>query len=111
MRVTTFFELCLIFILVSCVSGNAPVMERKVKIWNGAPEEAGICRISTQELANKLNTVSYLLKPFHKGTKSIECLSASDDRFKQYASLTFDDLGVIYKLIETMQLKCEKWKE
>lgn len=111
MKILNFLFLVILLILISCVSGNAPTMSRKIKIWNGAPEQNGICRMSTNDLADKLNTISFFIKPFHKGTKSFVCIDASNDEFKNYASLTFDDLGVLYGFIEEMQLKCEKWKE
>jgi hypothetical protein len=95
--------------LVSCVSGNAPQMERKVKIWNGAPEEIGICRLSTNDLSDKLNAVKFVLKSYHAGTSRYECLPAEDERFKSYACLTFEDLGVMYAYIQELNFKCEKW--
>lgn len=104
-----FLQLFSLLCLVSCVSGNAPTMDRKIKIYNGAPEEIGICRLSTATLADKLNTYPYFLKQFHKGTTSYECIGAAEDRFKQYSCMSFEDLGVLYKYIETLIYQCKKW--
>lgn len=106
----SFLQLCALLILVSCKLGEAPVMARKVKVWNGAPEVNGICRMSTDNLATKLNGVEFLLKRVHKGTKSMVCVDARDEQFKQYACMTFDDLGVLYDYIQTLIFECKEWK-
>jgi hypothetical protein len=87
-----------------------PVMPRKIKVWNGSPERNGICRMSTDDLAQKINAISFILKSSHKGTKSIVCIDATDEQFKQYASLTFTDLGVLHGYIETLIYSCKEWK-
>lgn len=107
----SFIQVCALLILVSCQHGNVPQMERKIKIWNGAPEENGICRMTTDDLADKLNTVNYILKGVHKGTRNYECIDARDEKFKEYASLTFDDLGVMYNYIQTLIFSCKEWKQ
>lgn len=109
--------LSLIF-LVSC-AGHAPQMERKVKIWNGAPEEAGICRLSTANLKNeielnlpdgrKIQLPLKLFKKVHQGYLGTQCLQATDPSFEKYACLTFDDLGVLYDYIEKLIYSCKKW--
>lgn len=92
-------------------------MERKVKIWNGAPEEAGICRMSTKDLKSNIEEVIgrdtkipvRLMKKIHQGYIGMECLQATDQAFQQYACLTFEDLGVLYDYIEKLIYSCKKW--
>ena len=105
----SFLILLFMLILNSCVSGDVPTMDRKVKIWNGAPEEIGICRMSTKHLAYKINGVEFLLKSYHKGSNAYECIGASTDEFKKYACLTFSDLAVINGYIEKLIYSCKKW--
>lgn len=96
--------------LVSC-AGVPPYQERKVKIWNGAPEVGGVCRMSTPELKEKtqIKAPVFLMKRIHQGTKEVECIQATDEAFKKYACLTFEDLGVLYDYIETLIYSCKKW--
>jgi hypothetical protein len=105
----SFLQLCALLCLVSCMTGDAPLMAQKIKVWNGAPEEAGICRSSTNDLAVKLETVSFLLKQSHTGTTRKVCLSSTDESFKQYACLTFEDLKVLHDYIQTLIYTCKKW--
>jgi hypothetical protein len=85
-------------------------MARKIKIWNGAPEENAICRMSSENLANKLEGVEFLIKQVHKGTRANVCIDASDEKFKAYSCMTFDDLGVLYDYIQTLIYQCKEWK-
>lgn len=112
----SFLQLISLFILVSC-AGTPPYQSRKVKIWNGAPEEAGICRMSTLDLKEEIESIINKdmavtlrqMKKVHQGTTSMECITATDQAFKKYACLTFDDLGVLYDYIETLIYSCKKW--
>lgn len=100
-------------ILVSCGHlSNAPRMDRKIKIWNGAPEEAGICRMSTADLAREaeIQIPVRILKRFHQGTTSMECIRADDESFKAFACLTFEDIGVLNAYIEKLINSCKKWE-
>ena len=106
----SFLQLCSLLALISCQHGEAPAMARKVKVWNGAPEENGICRMSTENLASKIDGVEFLLSRVHKGTKSFECLDARNDEFKKYSCMTFEDLGVLYDYIQTLIFECKEWK-
>lgn len=114
------FQLIALCCLVSCGS-HAPQMERKVKIWNGAPEEAGICRISSAKIKKnierdftqynqhvKIIPLPYI-KAVHEDPKEAECLQATDLKFEKYACLTFEDLGVLYDYIEKLSYSCKKW--
>jgi hypothetical protein len=106
----SFLQLCSLLILVSC-AGHAPQMERKVKIWNGAPEEAGICRMSSKDLKER-SGMTYplkMIKKVHQGFIGTECIEATDEQFKAYACLTFQDLGVLNAYIEKLIYSCKKW--
>jgi hypothetical protein len=107
----SFLQLMALISLLSC-SGQPPYQERKVKIWNGAPEEAGICRMSTQNLksASGIQTPLFLMKKIHQGTTNYECMKAKDPAFEKYACLTFEDLGVLYAYIETLIYSCKEWE-
>lgn len=110
------FQLFSLIFLVSC-AGHAPQMERKVKVWNGSHEEAGICRMSTEALKasveehlnRKIKIPVSIIKKIHQGTISRECISASDVAIDQYACMTFSDLGVLYDYIEKLSYSCKKW--
>lgn len=102
-------ELIALCSLVSCVTGQVPRMEQKIKVWNGAPENASICRLSSSRLATKIGAPEFYLKAFHQGTRGLECIGTNEEQFKLYACMTFQDLGVLYEYIETLVTKCEKW--
>lgn len=89
-----------------------PQMESKVKVWNGAPEEAGICRLSSKELRNKADLDFKLkeIKAFHQGTTLSECILATDPVFKEYACLTFQDMAVLNNFINKLILQCKEWR-
>jgi hypothetical protein len=106
-----FLQLMSLIIIQSCISGNAPVMERKIKVWNGIPETGEICRTSSVALASNVGGIAFVLKAFHKGTFSKECISTKDEAFKKYGSLTFEDIGVLYDYIQALNYKCEKWSK
>lgn len=106
----SFLRLFALLVLVSCKPGDAPVMARKVKVYNGAPEMNGICRMSTETLAQKIDGVEFLLKRVHQGTKAMVCIDARDEKFKEYSCMTFDDLGVLYDYIQTLIFECKEWK-
>jgi hypothetical protein len=108
-----FMTLILMIVMTACGHlSNAPRMDRKIKIWNGSPEEAGICRMSSAQLQDEaqLQIPVRILKRFHQGTTSMECLSASDPAFKAYACLTFEDIGVLNAYIEKLINSCKKWE-
>jgi hypothetical protein len=88
-------------------------MDRKVKVWNGSPEENGICRLSSSQIKDKLKIPFPLdsIKQFHQGTNAYECILAEDPEFKKYACLTFDDIGVLYGYIEKLIYQCKEWKK
>lgn len=112
----SFLQLMSLVFLISC-AGTPPYQSQKVKIWNGAPEEGGICRLSSLNLKNGIEDIIQRdmavtlkqIKKIHQGTTGMECLSAKDEAFKQYACLTFEDLGVLYEYIETLINSCKKW--
>lgn len=103
-------RLFILLFLVSC-AGIPPFQDRKIKVWNGSPEYAGICRMSSKNLKRdgNLGVPLPLLKKIHQGTTGYECIQATDQTFKQYACLTFDDLGVLNAYIEKLILSCKKW--
>lgn len=106
----SFSILMTLLVLVSC-AGAPPYQDRKVKIWNGSPEEAGICRMSTVDLKQKTGILlpTFMMKKIHQGTTRSECIQATDLAFQKYACLTFDDLGVLYDYIEKLIYSCKKW--
>ena len=103
-------KLAILLLLSGCLaSPGAPVMERKVKVWNGAPEEGGICRMSSASIAKLIKKPFKEVRAHHLGTTDMECLDAREEQFKQYACLTFEDLGVIYGYIQALNQQCKKW--
>lgn len=103
-------RLFILLCLVSC-AGIPPYQDRKIKIWNGSPEEVGICRMSSKNLKAEMhsNLPLPIIKKIHQGTTGYECIQANDVQFKKYACLTFEDLGVINAYIEKLIISCKKW--
>lgn len=94
-------------LLISC--GSAPKMERKVEVWNGAPEVGGICRMTPDQAARKTNGNPFIAKMAIRNRRQ-ECIDAREDRFKEYGAMTFSDIGVIQRYIETLINSCKGWK-
>lgn len=91
-------------ILTAC--GSAPVMEHKVEVWNGSPEEAGICRLTPKQVGDKTTPIArYFIK-----SGSAQCIGAESEEFANYGAMTWDDIRVIQEYIETLINSCSKWK-
>lgn len=94
-------------LLVAC-GGNPPNMERPIEVWNGSPENGGICRINAAVLSRRLNIPEHILAPIL--AEGVDCIPANDERFKEFGCMTFEDMGVIRRWEETLLDRCEKWK-
>ena len=108
----SFLRLCALLFLVSC-AGVPPYQSRKIKVWNGSPEMAGICRMSSKDLKSAVNIPlpSQMIKKVHQGFIGMECMPSTDPEFKNYACLTFEDMGVLYDYIQTLLYSCKEWKK
>ncbi len=95
-------------LLLSC--GSAPKMQKKITLWVGAPEYAGICKASLTSVAKWANLPPQLVSQVLKNTEAYECIPATDNRFKEFACKTWDDEGIQAKYIETLINSCAKWK-
>jgi len=86
------YKIILIGLLVSSIAGckHAPRLERTPVIWVGAPEQASICR---------------------KVRDEIVCIPAEDEKFKDFACMTWDDVGMIQEYISTLLYSCKRWKK
>ena len=92
-KIILIVTLSLSLFFVSC-RGIAPIMDGTVKIWNGAPEKGGICRLSDPN-----------------DPLSEKCIDAYDDEFKKYGCMTFNDSAILQQYIETLLNRCKKWKK
>jgi hypothetical protein len=104
-------------------AGHAPVMERPIKVYNGAPEvgeHGAICRMNNKQLAEKVRAAagSTLTHDFAEAIVSTlldssaeECIDGKDARMKQMGCMSWDDHAVLQRYIENLNFKCEKWKE
>lgn len=111
---TISFLVLIALLLVAAGCGSAPKMERPITIYNGAPEKDGICRANHEKLRQLLpelkNVPDAILRLAVKDIQGEECISATDERFKKFAALTFDDLGVYARYVETLIYSCNQWK-
>jgi len=89
---------------------NAPVMERPIQVWNGAPEEIGICRMSVKDIAEATGNGEILVHRF-ADNKDYVCISANEVVFKTFGCMTFEDYGVLQRYIETLIDRCARWKK
>jgi len=96
-------------------------MERDIKIYNGAPEVAGICRKNRVTVASNISqelktsiakeAVKKTLENNIAPDTASDCVSANSADFKKYAGISFQDLGVILRYIENLTYSCERWKK
>jgi len=85
-------------------------MERKITLWYGAPEYSGICKASLTSVSNWANLPPHLVSQVLTNTEELECIPASDNRFKEFACKTWDDEGVSARYVEALINSCAKWK-
>lgn len=95
-------------------------MERKIEIWNGAPEYEGICRKTSPAVkefiesessrADIRNYSGQIVATMLKADDGFVCIPASSEEFKEFGAIRFDDIGVILRYTETLINRCEKWK-
>jgi len=109
------WKIILIVILTSCeFTSNAPTMPRKLEVWNGAPEEIGICRLDSLQVANKMTTqkARFFSRTNVKDIdiKGFICIPAEDSRFKKFGCLTWVDITMFQTHIENLIKSCERWK-
>lgn len=96
--------------LSGCPLATIPTMTRPIKVWNGAPEVGGICRMDAKEVSEQSGLPLVILKRAMDKLAVRGCLDSTDPIFKSYACLTFADLKVIYDYTETLINQCKKWK-
>lgn len=94
--------------LFSCAS--MPRMERKISIWNGCPEQDGICRLDLPAVQAKAQALgaSQAIQDWivvNIDGRKVDVIPAKGEAFKKYAGISFDDLGVILKYIDSLQRK------
>lgn len=111
----TMFKLaCLPALLAvfSCATSiGQPKMERAVTVWSGAPEETSICHM-TPSLISKISGYPPFVwsSVLTNGNPARICLPANSPEFKKFGALTFDDIGVLQRYIETLVNSCQQWK-
>lgn len=96
---------------LSGCAGKAPVMEKPIQVYNGAPEVGGICRLNDSkitQLAEVLKVPENILRA--NLAQGMDCIDAHDPRFQQFGCMTFDDIGVVQRYIETLKFECKVWK-
>lgn len=78
-------------------------------VWNGSPENAGICKIKNEETKKlmELNPEYFDAPGLSKPTT---CLKATDKPFQEYAGIKFVDIQVIQNYIENLKNSCLTWK-
>ena len=99
-----------IFILSTLGCGSAPKMERPVTIWNGAPEKAAICKMTPDQIQKRSGYSKDMIAKVFTNNGEIECISCDDPKFEKFGGMTFEDIGVWQRYVETLIYKCEKWK-
>lgn len=84
-------------------------MEHPILVWNGSPENSGVCRYKTEELAPLLaGSTDYF--DVQGATRAYTCIKASSKDFRKFAGISFDDLGTILRYNETLKHSCRVWK-
>lgn len=97
-------------IAISC-AGNPPAPKQRVKVWNGAPEVSGICRLDSSKIASETIIPKRVVEPIIEAPKKgISCIPAASEDFKKYACMTFDDLSALYEYSEQLIRSCKQWK-
>lgn len=90
---------------------HAPVMERRVELWVGAPEVGGICKASRDEIAGDLGKqTGDISAVFVNGYGENSCLDAKDVAFAEFGCMPMDDIALIQVYIETLKNQCKEWK-
>lgn len=106
------FLTIMLFNFISC--GTFPKMERKIQIWNGSSEYVGIVRLSSDKAAVKAGATKYKAMAkmiIQDAPAGADFVSAYDHKFDGYAALTWEDINVLYKYIETLKNSCQQWKK
>lgn len=90
-------------------SGNIPIPERPVEVWNGAPdavEGPSICRIKRKDLLNLVDkykdTPKEVLDKIIINDEEVVCIPTHIDYFKEFGCMTFDDIAVQQRFIESL---------
>lgn len=95
-------------------------MEHPVKLYNGAPEVGGICRLKQAAIAKwaKKNLAQEESKKYVNAAvkqmfseDDVECIDAKSDKFKSYGCYSFEDIRVMLRYEENLLYSCEKWKQ
>lgn len=94
-------------LLVAC--GTAPRMERPILVWNGSPEAGGVCKLPTQAMKELLKQ-NPQYEMFLKDPRAIVCLKATNDKFKEYGAISFDDIEIIQRHMARLENSCRVWK-
>lgn len=111
--------LTLSLFLFGC-GGIPPKLEHPVKMYLGAPEVGGICRLKKSAIARLAK--KYLAKDESRNQvdsavsvmfskDEIECVDARSNEFKSYACYSLEDNRVLLRYQENLLYSCEKWKQ
>lgn len=106
-------------ILFSC-AGSPPKLERPVKLYNGAPEVNGICRLTKPAIAriakkalktdDAKSQVNAVVKEMF-APDEVECIRADDRKFSNYGCYSFSDIAVMLRWQENLLYSCDRWKQ
>lgn len=107
-----FFFLCVLaWASFAFGCSRIPAMERPITVWNGCPELGGICKMMKPEVQAKAKELGaqeaaqdWIEVNIDDKTK-VKLIKADSPNFKKYAGISFDDLGVIFKYIDTLKRK------
>lgn len=97
-------------------------MERKIEVWNGAPEYGAICRKNAPDVKAFIESessradirdysgkiVATMIKEPGNGFR---CITTDSPEFAEFGAIRFDDIGVILRYTETLINRCERWKQ
>lgn len=94
-------------------------MERRIKVYNGAPEYGAVCRVPRGNVAARAK-LEARTEAFRQGADewvtanlwpdTLECVSAHSPEFVRFVGIPTDDFGVILRYQETLVNRCERWK-
>lgn len=100
-------------------AGKPPAMERRIKVYNGAPEYVAVCRTPRAAIAAHARAEART-QAFKQGAndwikeniapEELECVPASSPEFARFVGIPAEDFGVLLRYQETLINRCERWK-
>jgi hypothetical protein len=109
-----------VILIAYCLSGCAgktlPKMERPISLFNGCPTFEGICKLSKDQVKDKIvpmlpsidpGVVSDWIEVNVDGviTKKVRVLPAKSKEFSQYLAIPKKDWGIVLKYIDDLKRK------